>query len=383
IDRDGPVGGRAAEGQRRYAPMILTASNLLHHLLERGLIDVAPMLLGDVRILEMPRRHRNFMVSLRGGAGWFVKQAQSWDPQTLGCLQREGTCGWLAEHDPAFGPLHGKLPSFLDYDPVRQVLVTELIAGAETLNEHHLRHGMFPIRLGAELGRLLGELHTHVKLPAGSRLEAVFPGDLPRILELQRGSLPAFLTFGEATSELVGRIVRDPVLTLGFEQMAADWRRDVLIHGDLKLDNCLLVPSEIRSGHELRLIDWELADLGDAGWDVGSVFQTYLAAWIFSQPVPAVGSRELVGFRGPPIERMQPLLHAFWAHYCGVRGFARSERERQLHRSLRLAAARMAQTAFETTVATRHLGVHAWALLGLGRYILADTDTVISDLLGL
>ena len=51
-----------------------------------------------------------------------------------------------------------------------------------------------------------------------------------------------------------------------------EWQQDSLIHGDIKFTNCIVFP---QSGGTLgfRIVDWELADWGDAAWDVGGVFR--------------------------------------------------------------------------------------------------------------
>src|SRR6185295_15672477 len=55
-----------------------------------------------------------------------------------------------------------------------------------------------------------------------------------------------------------------------------------LIHGDLRLENCCSAAGSKR----LRIIDWELAGLGDPGWDTGAVIADLLSVWLMSASIP-------------------------------------------------------------------------------------------------
>jgi thiamine kinase-like enzyme len=365
--------------------MILTTQNLLHYLLDRGVIEASAAVDGDVRIAEASRRHRNFKVLRRHGPGFFVKQIQSFDPHTVACLQREGTCSWLAENDDAFAPLRGRLPAFRDYDPTRHALVIDLFSEAEVLSEHHRRSEEFPVEIGAEIGRLLGELHSEVRVaPDDERLARFFPGLLPPILLLHQTPPASFQTYGPAAAHVIDMVRRDAAFAQAFSWLVRDWQKSSLIHGDVKWDNFLVVPENGRPENgRLRWIDWELADVGDPAWDAGAVFQAYLASWVWSMSEAPASSGNPAAQAAFPLERMQPAMGAFWESYCEKRGIPGEDQDEQLRRCLCYGAGRMIQTAFEMAVASRQVTPQTLLLVQLSWNLLTRTRDAVHELLGM
>ena len=65
--------------------MILFRSNVVHYLLEQGLLTLDAVVDGELMVIDATRRNRNFKVMRRGQQGYFVKQIQLWDAQTVTC----------------------------------------------------------------------------------------------------------------------------------------------------------------------------------------------------------------------------------------------------------------------------------------------------------
>ena len=134
----------------------------------------------------------------------------------------------------------------------------------------------------------------------------------------------------------------------------------------------------------LRLIDWELADFGDACWDAGAVFQSYLSFWVFSmQPVAGVPAEQLVSSAQYPLEKMQPAIRAFWKTYTEERGLAGEAAREALERSVSYSAARMVQTAYEYMFYAPQITASALYLLQLSLNILKSPKEATASLLAL
>ena len=104
------------------------------------------------------------------------------------------------------------------------------------------------------------------------------------------------------------------------DAIGAEWRFDSLIHGDMKWDNVLVFPTP--AGLDFRIVDWEMADCGDAGWDVGAVLQSFFSVWIMSMPIGSgLPPEAYIGMASQPLEAMRPVLKAFWQSYASTRGF--------------------------------------------------------------
>jgi hypothetical protein len=111
----------------------------------------------------------------------------------------------------------------------------------------------------------------------------------------------------------------------------------------MKWDKVLLFQTP-DGGLDFRIVDWEMADLCDADWDVGAVLQSFLAVWILSMPIASgLPPEHYVGMAAQPIEPMRPVLRAFWEAYASTFPALASPRERaKAGSSMRFGAARLA-----------------------------------------
>lgn len=96
--------------------MLITASNICHYLIARRVISSESVVDGDFAVIDVSGRNRNFKVIRQFHAGYFVKQIQQWDEQTVAMLQCEAACYWLARNDSDFAPLATVMPEFHSYD---------------------------------------------------------------------------------------------------------------------------------------------------------------------------------------------------------------------------------------------------------------------------
>ena len=368
--------------------MILTPANLVHYLVARGLVTPAEVVDGDFAVVDMSRRNHNLQVMRQGAPGLFVKQVQEWDPHSAETLRREATCYWLAGNDPDFAALQAMMPRYRLYDAARQVLVVELVPDAETLGEYHRRVGGFPLEVATRLGTLLGTYHRE----AGGRTrelprDGVFPRTVPWVLSVHFHNPSHFGPVSPGVRQLLGIVGQYPEFHRALDEVRAEWRHDALIHGDMKWENCVVprAGDEAEAAAGLRIVDWELADIGDGCWDVGAIFQAYLTYWILTMRIPAeqVRPERLPQLAEFPLERMQPAIHAFWDAYVRARGADAGGAGELLCRSVRYGAARMIQTAWEYLTYSPQLTANALCLLQVSINVLTRYDEAIEHLLGL
>jgi hypothetical protein len=366
--------------------MLLTSHNIAYYLIERGLVDFADVVNGDLVIAETTRRNRNFRVIRRERESYFAKQIQNWNAQAIGSLQCEAACYSLAQAREEFAPLAELMPAYRLYDPSRHVLVTQLLPNAEDLASYHRRLGHFPEEIAVSLGRLLGGYHRTI---TGKRLEsphtAFLRRQVPWILQLHEQH-PAFLTaLSPANTELL-RIVRSyPDLSAVLDALRRDWQPTSLIHGDMKWDNCVICRDDGEEGPvRLKIVDWEIADIGDPSWDVGAILQAYVSFWLLSIPMSNDGSRTaLVDHAQYPLARMQPAIKAFWDAYATTREWSEREKAVGLERSVKYGAGRMIQTAYEYMQYAQHLTPAAINLLQVSLNMLTRPADAIHHLLGM
>lgn len=364
--------------------MFLTVATLPHYLIARGLVPPSAIVDGDFAVVEAGRRNRNFKVLRRDGPGMFVKQVRQLEWQAIHTLEREAACYRMVQAVPELAPLARLLPGWVDHDPSRGLLVVDLLPDGENVTDLHLRLGTFPPGIGQLLGRGLATYHAGLAGHLAGRTEAaVFPRQVHWILTLEAVGYAPLEAMGSAGAQLAAVLRQTPEIPWHLAALAREWRADSLVHGDMKWDNCLIHPGP-DGEPELRIVDWELADLGDASWDVGSIVQSYLVHLLLTTPLrPGLPPAGLLERTLERLGEIRPALRAFWESYAEARGFVLAASRSYLERCLRFAAARLIVTIVEHGNGRPQLTVEAFAMLLASLHLLRDPGRAATDLTGL
>jgi thiamine kinase-like enzyme len=362
--------------------MLLSTRNAVHFLVEKCLLDSDSLVNEKLVIADASHRHRNLKLLREKEPGFFIKQSFHLDAQSIDFLKREATCYWLAQNDREFAPLAGLIPNFRNYDANQNTLIVDLLPDAENLFEYHSRVRTFPTDVASMLGEALGRYHRHKIEPSKSTVGATFPKATPWILSFHDAKEFTPAAIGPANAHMLTVLQRYPEFVALLSKLRSEWRIDSLIHGDIKWDNCMLYESD--GTRKIMIVDWELADHGDASWDVGAVFQAYLLSWLGSmQEGSPASAQQLVESAGFQLESMQPAIGAFWSGYVAEAGFDTSTERERLDRSLRYGAARLIQTSYEYLNNMPQLTANVVRLLQVSFNILSSPDEARRELLGL
>jgi aminoglycoside phosphotransferase (APT) family kinase protein len=235
--------------------------------------------------------------------------------------------------------------------------------------------------LARETGRALALLHS-VPLVA---VEDLNGPDHARALRLHRLDLDALHTLSPAAVELIRIVQGLGELCASLDELAASWRRESVIHGDVRWANCLAWRSmDSNRWTRLHLIDWELCAAGDPAADIGAFFGEYLRAWLQSIPItdPEDPGR-LLAHAGLPLRRMRPALTAFWDAYTQHSPGNATELGQRLRRATRFAAVRLLEAALEEAQTLDELRARVLYLVPLSQNILRRPDDASMHLLGL
>ncbi len=364
--------------------MLLTTSNICHYLIAKGFVSSESVVDGDFLVMDVSGRNRNFKVVRKRRQSYFVKQVQHWNEQKIAMLQCEAACYWLARNDADFAPLAPLMPEFHWYDLQRHVLITELIPESENLYEYFRRVGQFSEEVAGSLGAVWGAYHREpVERLKDSPQSAIFPGQVPWILSADMRNSHPFKELSRATSQLFDAVEESTELRQALDELRAGWLRDALMHGDMRWENCLLVSGAREHELSLKIVDWELADIGDSAWDIGSLIQAYLSAAIMYAPVNAeTHTAHDLDALNRQLNGAEAALRSFWKNYVEARGVeAGSERE-LFERCLRYAAARMIQSAYEYVQFSPQVSPQALRLLEVSSGILKNPGKAAEELLG-
>jgi len=292
---------------------LLTAETVARYLQERGLARWDRGV--PVRVRDLSRRNHNLAVEIDGRTLWLVKQIQHDTPEVVASLAREAQCYRAAEGDGPLSALRPLMPHCAHFDSIHSILVIGFLDGPNAA-EAHDRVGLFEARVAEELGRVVRKLHGAIPLDS-CHLDS--PRDLPWVLRpLDDGWRVS------ARSRFLALFHAQTTVACALEELRASWQRNTLIHGDARPENFVLCRP-----FEAKLVDWELADRGDAAWDCANVMQYYWSQW--------------ASIAGPTPEAWDALagaLQSFWTAYSdGSRG--------SFGRATRFTGARLIQTAYE------------------------------------
>jgi hypothetical protein len=363
-------------------------THVVHELIRRGLLRKSEILDGGVTVADSTSRHRNALVMRHAGPGYFVKEAVPTQPMSVQTLMREAaTYALVHQSDGALAPLAALMPQLRVWDPAQRLLILELLPGAENLGAHARRTNTFSEPLAERFGRALATYHQHA---AGTMTQAthghIFPCTIPWALTISQQTQSSVANLSAANAQMLSLIQRYPNFPRRLETLQAGWRRDTLIHGDMKFENCVLAYAKgADADPEIKVVDWEIADLGDPRWDVGSMLQSWLSYWIFSMPADGVVNdpEQLVARAHYPLERMRPAIRAFWKSYAATMGVSGTAEQELLDTCISYGGARMIQTVFESMYQMTNLTPHAIFMLQVSLNILEEPRGAVTDLLAI
>lgn len=308
---------------------MLTPRRLAAHLIDRGLLSTEIVDAG-LKIVRRRRNNLNYEVVATPRAAYFTKESRSRDP-----LDVEARFYAFAGTGECARGLRRYVTSLCDYDPDRRILVLKLIRNGRNLSSILASNARTGLRMASQLGTAAGAIHD---CPTGAN--GLASADTPWIFSLPVPGLDLVEEMSGANADLLRIVQRSRVLCRCIEQLSNEWREISLIHGDLRLANCI-APARRR---HLKIADWEMSGFGDPAWDVGCLFASFLALWIASMFVlPDSTAGRLMRSARVPLPHVQAMIGRFWTSYRS----SRQETPEFLLRSVRFAAARLVQTAYE------------------------------------
>jgi serine/threonine protein kinase len=336
--------------------------------MEKGYMPATQFVEGEFRVDSSDSRNRNFIVNRDYDNSYFIKHIKAADFEKTSTIRTEATCYWLANNDDNYKALNSYLPRYYDFDYNNYILVLGYEKGNINLLDFFFRHEISPGAIAAKCGTILSSYHSGVShnLMKGDTTK-FFKKIKPWVFGLGQ---PSKLKMGQtAGDQLIKLIAEDTRYVAMIGALEHAWQFSSLIHSDIKFQN-FLINSDYNGSNELliKLIDWELSDIGDPCWDVAGIFQSYLCLWVNSE----VNKGSNKDFK---LHQIQPLIASFWNAYATGMNFSASEKQEQLLKCINFCALKLIHTAFETTPGSPSLSPYAAKLLQLSANILNAPQT--------
>ena len=264
------------------------------------------------------------------------------------------------------GGLAGSVPELVDFDPSAQTLVQRLLRGDPVPKLLPAGAAAPAVAVSTALGTALARCHRQVAALCAvgdDRWADRLPALLPGVLQ-QGGTLPAQPSDAQ---RIVNHLAAaDDALAKGVGELRQSYRLNAVIHGDVKWANCVVGP-----GGAVVLVDWEAIRIGDVAWDLAGLLQSLLQRWVAiaadAEPPAAIG------------ESARATVGAYLGE-LRLRGRVASE---LADRSVRMAGARLVQTASEASRGRARPTRFTVRLLQLASNVLADPARAATELLGL
>jgi hypothetical protein len=127
-----------------------------------------------------------------------------------------------------------------------------------------------------------------------------------------------------------------------------------------------------------------MVQVGDGAWDVGSMLRDFLGYWLLSVPLTAdLTPEQMLEGCTWPLASIHPAARAFWGGYLASARLDSATASRFLLRSVRFAAARLAQGGYELSLTSQQPSNLAFAMLQLAANILDDPQEALLHLFGI
>ena len=351
--------------------MRLTKKNITYYLLNKGFLNPDAFITGDYTLTQTMSRNSIFKVQHQNSTGLFVKQLLTQDQTNSYLMQKDATSHYLIHHSTIYEKISGHIPKYFGYDPTHNILITEYFKETKSVHELVFEKKEFSEVHAKQMASILASFHFDItkEVKDNTSLQ-FFNAQIPWILNL--GNLHNSNSEKIENSVLL-EIHKHPELVKKIDKVASKWETYSLIHGDIKWLNFIVLPHE----EELKLVDWEIADLGDPLWDVAGVFQSYLTSWVLSFDNQNVQQHQKVKDTDfITLENILPVIKIFWDEYAKLQKFTPEDYKMKLTTTLSYMAVRMIQTAFENNMSQPKIYPNSVRIIQFCDHILNDTEAL-------
>lgn len=358
---------------------MLNTDTATAYLLAQGLLNTGAIIDGELTIVSAARRNRNLRVEGPAGVGYLIKQPDNSAQDSDWTLQCEAAFyTFCQQQETAMTVL---LPRIVRFDADGVILVLDLLRNATPLWQYYWSHDaeQFPVEVSRAFGHALGVVHKTFRSPARP-LETELPW-------LHR-NVPWIMLVHKPDPKLLARLSAANFQTLRILQTQSDlskrlatlrnlWQPDTIIHNDIRGDNILVLsaaPSQDSANVEIRIVDWEMVQIGDPAWDLAGALHDFVLFWIASLPLTVhMSIEQAIAQSRYPWAAVQTAIRALWQGYrkaagpCGGEGAL-------LVRAVTFSAARLIQSAYEMSQSEDRLTTHAVLLLQISANLLNEPE---------
>jgi tRNA A-37 threonylcarbamoyl transferase component Bud32 len=293
-----------------------------------------------------------------GAPSYIVKQPRDPLAPDAATMWTEAAIFWLSANEPAFAPLVRWMPKYYHYDERNAILTIELVQPADSLMTKLSAGGTVPPEMLHDVGRAFGVLHGPVSaILRDERARKLFRTGLAWATTLGSAQ-QQYVPSTNAARAILAQVAQRPDALFALERARSAWRDEHVIHGDAKAANIMVLEDG-----SVRVIDWEIAALGDGLWDLGGLVHSLLVPNPIEIPLPLEAAQR----------RARPLLDALWAGYAAAFPQLPPGDDPRVT-LLRLAGVRMLQTCLESAQFTEQIHPAIPGVLAMGMELMTQPE---------
>lgn len=356
--------------------MRLTKKNTAAYLTDKGFLEIEDLMSGDFVLSQSQSRNSIFQVSRGAKEGLFVKQLVAMDSQNVYLMQKDATVHYMIHSLEIFKTIKQFVPKYFGYDPQSHVLVTSYFSNANNLVEWSNAKKELSINHAVDIAEILSSFHMDLttEIEKNTSLQ-FFNRQLPWILNSNNTS---FLN-----NDTLSKIIDEDVfLNNQLDEIRMNWSGNSIIHGDIKLVNFIAVHEEGKE--KIKLIDWEIANIGDPLWDVAGFLQSYLFFWVTNLIAGPNGFQLMAGQEYLDSVPRNKVTSIFWKTYVKKQGWTNKKATTAKIKTMKYTAARLLQSAVELNQMTPNkLSPNTYLILQIVKTILQSPEKSAQDYLGM
>ena len=363
--------------------MLLTESNIAFYLMDKGLITNKSIVEGKFTAHVADSRNNNFVINrdFPDQSQYFIKQVKALDKEKTDTLRIEATCYWLANNDADYQALKVFLPKYYDFDYLNHILIIENLSDCISLHEYFLQKQDISLAIAQQQAEVLASYHGALsdKIQQSQSMK-LFAKGKPWVFRIASQDYTQWMTTTPKAEQQTMQLILGNKEFLGLIQSLENtWQTKSLVHNDIKFTNFLINKSVFEEQKaQIRLIDWELADIGDPCWDIAAMFCSYLMLWVQNSDT----QYHYLPMSFSP-ETLKPAFQEFWKTYTQKMNLTVPQTQEILLKSMKFCGLKLIHTCFETTPYTQTLQPQSAKLLQLSLNILKAPEQSINSLLGL
>lgn len=256
--------------------MILSIHNVCNYLIQNGLVSLKSVVEGDLMVRDASSRNTNFLINQFevGGKKLLIKQPDIEDEKYVNDMKVEAEVYECISKNSAFSKIRKFVPKIHHYDNQNFILVMEQLTGVCRVFDYQFHGRNYPDKeIVQTMASILARFHK-ISLHKISHLKPTFPW----FLEVADDNYYKKIKKDDKKAYKILKPIFENEDAMQFVKEAkAMWESNSFVHLDTRLTNWL-IPYKHKAGNknQIWLIDFELAGIGDATWDIGFLFGEFI-----------------------------------------------------------------------------------------------------------